>query len=115
MTRKMGVSLSIAATSFAFIFPALAQAGVPAGVKSSQNDTTSTADSSAPGASEARQMVPAIAALTSVVDSKTTGQGQPIQAVLHGKVKLKDGTQLPSGTVLTGVVTKDDKQLEGPA
>jgi hypothetical protein len=111
MTRKMGVSLSIAATSFAFIFPALAQAGV----KSSQNDTTADSSVAAPGASEAKKMVPALAALSGVVDAKTAGPGQPIQAVLHGKVKLKDGTQLPSGTVLTGAVAKDDMQLEGPS
>jgi len=115
MRSKMAVSLSIAATSLSFLIPALAQARVPAKVQPSQNATTADSGTAVPGQDEAQTMVPALVELAGSVDARRTQPGQAIQATLHGKVRLKNGTELPSGTVLTGVVAQDDMQLNGTA
>ena len=68
---------------------------------------------SSPGGNEARGMVSAQAALTETIDTKKTRDGDPIEAKLAGKVRLKDGSVLPSGTMLLGKVSNDDMQVNG--
>ena len=60
---------------------------------------------------DAAQMVPAQASLSQTLDASKTPAGQQIKATLTDKVKLKDGTELPRGTVLVGVA--DSGQANG--
>lgn len=62
---------------------------------------------------EAVQMVPAQAALDQKLDAKKATPGEQFRATLAGKVHLKNGTELPSGTVLWGEVAKDDMNESG--
>lgn len=65
------------------------------------------------GSHEAMKMVSAQAALTQSIDAKKATPGQPIEARLAGKVRLKNGPVLPNGTVLMGKVARDDMQENG--
>jgi len=59
------------------------------------------------------QMVPAFAALTDNLDSSKVKTGDPVRVILSNKVTLKNGTLLPAGTAIVGVVSTDDQQLTG--
>jgi hypothetical protein len=73
---------------------------------SETNPAGSDADSTA-AASVAAQMVPAAAVLDRGLDAKKTQAGQQFRATLTGTVHLKDGTELPHGTVLVGTIAAD--------
>lgn len=65
--------------------------------------------SAPPGAAaEAQQMVPARAALTRTWDANKMKPGDRIEAKLAGTVHLKNGTELPGGSMLMGVVATDN-------
>ena len=68
-------------------------------------------DSSA--ATEAAQMVPAIAQLTRTLDADKDHLDSTFEAELSHKVTLTNGTVLPSHTLLIGTVTRDDMQAAG--
>ena len=70
-------------------------------------DTTADAAS---GQQEAMLMVPARGALLQTIDSGKIGSGNAFKVRLAGKVHLNNGTELPSGTVLVGTITKDNQQ-----
>jgi hypothetical protein len=93
MKREAFIALSVAAVSMAVLFPnaTLAQSGP----------------------NEAAQMVSARVALKQSVDADKVKQGDQIRTALAKKVKLTNGTELPSGTVILGVVALDDMQLSG--
>ena len=55
-------------------------------------------------------MVPADATLSEPLDAKKLQAGQQIHAALSGKVQLKNGTELPKGTVLVGSVVAGDQE-----
>ena len=59
------------------------------------------------------QMVPAYAALADNLDSGKLKTGDPVRVILSNKVTLKNGTLLPAGTAIVGVVSTDDQQLTG--
>jgi hypothetical protein len=59
------------------------------------------------------QMVPAYAALADNLDSSKLKAGDPVRVILSNKVTLKNGTLLPAGTAIVGVVSTDDQQLTG--
>ncbi len=61
--------------------------------------------------SDAARMVPAQAALAQTLDANKLQPGQQFKATLSDKIKLKDGTELPRGTVLIG--TADNGQESG--
>jgi hypothetical protein len=61
--------------------------------------------------SDAAQMVPAQASLAQTLDANKIQPGQQFKATLIDKIKLKDGTELPRGTVLVG--TADNGQANG--
>lgn len=79
---------------------------------SSQSAMANTATANT-GSSEAAQMVPARAALDRTLDAKDAKSGQPFQAKLADKVQLKDGQELPRGTMLVGKVGADDLHETG--
>jgi hypothetical protein len=68
---------------------------------------------SAAGTSQASEMVPVNAALTHDLDAKKDHPGSQFEAKLNQKVRLSDGTELPSGAVLLGKVVEDDMQQQG--
>lgn len=90
-------TLALAAVMAAVSLPALAQ--------------SASADSAA--ASEAAQMVGAIAELPHPLDTDKTSPETTFQAELNQKITLSNGTVLPAHTVLIGKVTRDDKQAAG--
>jgi uncharacterized lipoprotein YbaY len=71
----------------------------------------SASDSAA--ATEAAQMVSAIATLPHTIDAVKDHLDSTIEAELDHKVTLSDGTVLPSHTVLNGKITRDDMQAGG--
>jgi hypothetical protein len=68
---------------------------------------SSTADTPAAG------RVGAEAILINTLDANKVQPGADFQARLDGKVRLADGTELPSGTVLHGTVASDDMNVSG--
>jgi hypothetical protein len=62
---------------------------------------------------EASQMVSARAELVKSLDGRKAQDGQQFEAKLNGTVHLKNGTELPHGTVLVGVVSNDKMQQNG--
>lgn len=74
---------------------------------SSQNGSSQTSSM------QAGQMVPTRAGLMQTIDAKNAKQGQEFKAKLPRKVHLKDGTELPGGTVLIGKIGQDDMNVQG--
>jgi hypothetical protein len=77
-------------------------------------EMTSTSQSNASASAQlatdreaAQQMVPANAELTRTLNSQDDQRGATIEARLDGTVYLKNGTELPHGTMLIGHVTAD--------
>lgn len=62
---------------------------------------------------QANQMVAARAGLIQTIDAKNAKQGEEFKAKLPGKVHLKDGTELPGGTMLIGKIGQDDMNVKG--
>lgn len=110
MKHSSPFTLMVAALSFAFVQPHVARAMSAA----QESASSSTANSSNPAGSdrsasgEVREMVPAQAELAKNLDSKKAQAGQEFEATLKGKVHLKDGTELPSGTKLVGTIATDN-------
>jgi hypothetical protein len=102
MKREAVFSLSIAAACLVFAGPGFAQ---------TQN--TDPAANSVSAQQEAQMMVPAQVALTKTLDAKKDKPGEQFRAKLDRTVHLKNGTELPHGTILIGEVTSDDMQLSG--
>lgn len=67
-------------------------------------------DTASAGEQEAMRMVPAQGALLDTINSSKVGSGNEFKVKLAGKVRLNNGTELPSGTVLVGTITKDNQQ-----
>src|SRR5580658_9639876 len=94
------ISLAVAAVSLSLLYTPIVHAQIAPNA-----DTSAPASSAniAAGESEAAQMVPALAELDSSV-SADMESGRRFQAILGNSVRLKDGTELPDGTVLIGFV-----------
>jgi hypothetical protein len=73
-------------------------------------DMDTASDSASAGEQEAMRMVPAQGALLDTINSGKVGSGNEFKVRLGGKVRLSNGTELPSGTVLVGTITKDNQQ-----
>jgi len=104
MHRK---TLALTAVISVLSLPVFAQSVTGAG---SQNMVAS-ADSAA--ASEAAQMVPAIAELQHTLDAEKNHLDSTFEAELNSKITLSNGTVLPAHTVLIGRVTHDELQPTG--
>ena len=68
---------------------------------------------SAAATEEAANMVSARVALIQNIDGGKAKSGDAIQTTLADKVTLKDGTVLPAGTKILGVVATDELNLAG--
>jgi hypothetical protein len=110
MIRTAGL-LSAAALAAVILMPPGTAAQSTSNPNMNENSQQSTMAS--PGASEAKEMVPARAALARTLDAKDAKPGQAFEARLASKVQLKDGQTLPRGTVLVGKVGQDDMNESG--
>jgi uncharacterized lipoprotein YbaY len=100
-------TLALTAVISALSMPVLAQSASGAGSQTMQASADST------GASEAAQLVPAVAALPHTLDADKDHLDSTIEAELSQKVTLSNGAVLPSHTVLIGKITRDDMQAAG--
>lgn len=92
-------TLALTAVISALSLPVLAQS------------VSGVADSGA--ATEAAQLVPAIALLPHTLDAEKNQLDSTFEAELDGKITLSNGTILPSHTVLIGKVTRDEMPATG--
>jgi hypothetical protein len=106
MKREAMISLPAAVLSLALL-PA-----IPSAQAASPGPDTSNANSSSARA-DAQKMVPAEAVLRKTLDARKLQAGEQFDAILNGKVKLKDGQELPHGTVLVGTIATDNMQQAG--
>jgi hypothetical protein len=106
------ISLSMAINCLAFITPLLVGAQSLKALAADNPAASSTTDPIA-AQQEASQMVPADAYLVKTLDARKSQSGTQFEAVVDGTVHLKDGTELPHGTVLVGTVTTDQMQTGG--
>jgi hypothetical protein len=97
MMKIYAKTLALTAVISALSMPVLAQS-----VSATQVDSS--------GATEAAQMVPAVAQLTRTLDADKNHLDSTFQAELSQKITLTNGTVLPSHTLLIGTVTRDDMQ-----
>jgi hypothetical protein len=109
MKREATTTLSLAAMSIALMTPGLLQAQSSA----IESQPAITSSGMQLGEAEAMQMVSARVALRQTVDADKVKPGDQSRTTLSGKVHLKNGTELPSGTVILGVVTSDGRQMSG--
>ncbi len=100
MKREAMLSLS-AAVLYLGLFPITAQAHPLDSSSSTMNNNISAQKATA------RRMVPAQAELKNTIDAKNARDGQEFKAILNDKLKLKNGQQLPRGTVLIGKIIAD--------
>ena len=63
----------------------------------------------------AAQMVPAKRTLGKGLDARKMQTGQQFRVTLNSTIHLKNGTELPRGTTLVGIVTADDLNAHGTA
>jgi hypothetical protein len=99
-------SLSIAAASLALLTPQLTRAENP--------NTSATENTVSPAAQqEAAQMVSGQVRLLKTLDAKKAQAGQQFEAVVDHTINLKDGAELPHGTVLVGQVATDQMHMSG--
>jgi hypothetical protein len=103
MKSGVGISLSVSALALASFLVPSAQAKDKKNLPPMENVVTTRQE--APVAF----MVPADATLSEPLDAKKLQAGQQIHAALSGKVQLKNGTELPKGTVLVGSVVAGDQ------
>jgi hypothetical protein len=102
MKRESVVALTIATAAFTLLIAQFASA-----------QAAPSKDNSSVAMQQAMQMVPALVSPTQTIDASKVQQGDQIKATLSEKVQLKNGTELPRGTELTGQVTVDQMQNDG--
>ncbi|MGH9599532.1 MAG: hypothetical protein ACRD27_06685 [Terracidiphilus sp.] len=107
MKYQVALSLPIAACLI-ILGPNLAQARSAARAETPQAMAPSNA-----GMHEAMRMVPAQANLVKTFNAKDMQAGQHFRAKLNGTVHLKNGPELPKGTVLVGTVVTDRMNRDG--
>jgi hypothetical protein len=116
MKIRNSLPLSFAAAFFACLVsqPANAQEMKANPVdRASMSLRAGTSPQAAEGVESAKQLVPAEAELTRTLDARKDQAGSTFEARLRGTVHLKDGTELPRGTLLMGKVATDDMRNNG--
>lgn len=109
MKRGTAFSLWVAVFSLAFPITAEAQAKTP------KNPPAAPSAGTAAMQSDAARMLSAQAGVVKPIDVKKILPGQKFEVVLSGKVQLKNGSDLPRGTVLVGTASSGDAQKGGAA
>jgi hypothetical protein len=100
---KYPMHLTVAAALLALPFSVHAQTNM--------QDTSTSQDTNAVQA--AMRMVPAQGALVTAIDAKKDSPGKEFQVRLVKTIKLENGTELRSGTILIGQIAQDDMQMPG--
>lgn len=108
MQRGKFLSLSIATACLALFTPGLAHAATPGA-----GATDASATLSPVAQQEASQMVSAQVHLVKTLDARKAQPGQQFEAVLDDTVHLKNGTELPHGTMLVGKIVTDQMHSNG--
>ena len=103
---KYPMHLTIAAALLALPFSVHAQTNMQAASAQDANANDSAQ-------AEATHMVPAQGALVADIDAKKDSPGKEFQVRLVKTVRLENGTELHSGTILVGLVVQDDTQVAG--
>lgn len=103
MTIKAVFAASITLASCAVL--CLGSAGAQ-----TQDTQTSVTNTSGSAQMTAAQMAPAQATLANDLDARKVKPGQQFHAVLSGTVHLRNGVELPRGTVLVGTIAMDSMQ-----
>jgi hypothetical protein len=109
MKRVAAASLSIAALSLALVMSNSAEAKTP------KSPSARPTEGGTAVQGETVQRVTAQADFKKSIDANKIQTGQKIQVVLSNKVQLKNGPELPRGTVLVGTATTADAQSGGTA
>jgi hypothetical protein len=109
MKREAVVSLSVAVLSLGLMMTKDAQAKHP----KNQPAIPASAGGATAVQGDAARMVTAQAGVTKLIDARKLQSGQQIQVVLNDKVQLKNGPELPRGTVLVGTAVAGDAQTGG--
>ena len=109
MKRVAAVSLSIAVLCLAVVMTKDAQAKTP------KNPPTMPSAATTEVQGDAARMVGAQAGFVKPIDSKKIQLGEKFQMVLSDKVQLKNGPELPKGTVLVGTASTGAAQTGGTA
>lgn len=104
---------SIRSSGFLAAVVGLGMVAVPAIAQNSMSPTNGQRNQWSSSAGDAAQRVPAQAVLSGTLDARKLQTGASFQAELNHKVHLKNGTELPSGTVLRGTVAADDMNVSG--
>jgi hypothetical protein len=108
MKREPTISLFVATLAFTLLSPQFAHA------RAIENSQGSLSNANPPaGQHEAMQMVPAQADLIKPLDARKAQPGMQFRVVLSNTIHLKNGTELPHGTALIGLVSTDDMHLSG--
>jgi hypothetical protein len=100
MRRGSALPLSIATAAFILLLAQFASA-------------QASADNGAATKQQAVEMRPAPASLTQPINATKVKEGDPVKATLNAKIQLKNGSELPSGTDLTGQVTVNQMREDG--
>ncbi|HUA91981.1 MAG TPA: hypothetical protein VL991_05405 [Terracidiphilus sp.] len=85
----------------------------PGFARASNAGTADKAAADSYDASTAAQMVSGQVRLAKTLDARKAQTGQQFEAVVDGAIHLKDGTELPHGTVLIGTVVADQMHSSG--
>jgi hypothetical protein len=104
---KYPIPLAIAAALLALPFSVRAETDMQAASAAQDINATDSAQA------EAMRMVPAQGALVTEIDAKKDSPGKEFQVRLVKTVRLENGTELRSGTILVGQVAQDDMQMAG--
>jgi hypothetical protein len=108
MKREVILSLSLAVVSLALLSPKPMEAQSATGPAAATDDTNPSM-----AQQEADEMVPVQIVLEKGLDARKIQPGQQFKARLDNTVHLKNGPELPHGTVLVGQVATDDLQMQG--
>lgn len=109
MKREAMLPLSAAVLSLAFF----ATTAIAETHNNTSNNAITANSTSSAQRSIAGRMVAAEAQLKDTLDARKIKSGQQFEATLDHKVTLKDGQELPAGTVLVGKVVTDAMHSSG--
>jgi hypothetical protein len=105
--------LSLTAASLVCLAPQFSAAQNMSSATSPANSAATSDTQPASASGVAQQMVPAEVSLTRTLDARKEQSGSAFEVRLNGTVHLKNGTELPHGTVLVGQVTTDQMNNTG--
>lgn len=104
--KVQSAAASIAVLSLTLLSPSILSGQNSSDPQNGRGNVATQGDSN-----EAMQMVPAQAAVVKPINAKKAQPGSPIEVSLAKKVRLKNGTELPTGTKIIGQVATDDMQM----